>query len=143
METTFNGINLSSRFVGEKRAAFDDGKHYPPSEDRHHVITAEYNGTKIEFDFYPSEARPNMSEEVDLLVAFDCFLEDAQSGSMSLDDFAHEYYCGCDSISEILKVFKACQQAYYDFLELMTIGDYDFYDKYRELKDLLEEEGVA
>lgn len=142
METTFKGINLSSRFVGEKKALFDDGK-YPPSEDRHHVVTAEYNGTEIEFDFYPSIAHPSIDTEKKLLEAFWCFMSDADSGSMSLDDFADAFYGGTGKVSQIVATHKACQKEYYDFLELMGIGDSDFYDKYSELMEALEEEGVA
>ena len=143
METNFKGLNLSSRFEGEKRAIFDDGKHYPPSEDRHHVITVEYNGNEAEFDYYPSIAHPSIDTEKELLEAFRCFLSDAECGSMSLDDFANELYGGEGKISQIIKTHEACQKSYYDFLELMCIGDSDFYDKYSELMEALEEEGVA
>lgn len=142
METEFKGLNLSSRFEGEKNAIWDDGK-YPQTMDRHHVVTVEYDGNKIEFDYYPSIANPSINTEKELLEAFRCFLSDADSGSMSLDDFANEFYGGTGKVSQIVATHKACQKSYYDFLELMGIGDSDFYDKYSELMEALEEEGVA
>lgn len=141
METTFNGINLSSRFVGEKRAAFDDGKHYPPSEDRHHVITAELDGREIQFDYYPSIANPSVNTEKELLWAFWCFILDAEYGEMELDDYAEEM--GGGKISQILASYKLCEAAHEKFLYLFKIDKADFYDKKQEMLDLLEEEGVA
>jgi len=57
----------------------------------------------------------------DKIHAFWCFVSDAQSATLSIDDFSSEF--GYEKVSECLKVYNACQRQLVKYQSLGINGD--------------------
>ena len=136
METTFKNLKIKSEFQGGKAAPWNNNS--LPTNYNHHVITVTNmdDDTSASFDFWASQMRPEIQSENDLLGALDCFLSDAISGEMDLNEFYREFYYGTDDIEEATKTHKACQKAFEN--ALYVIGDTEtIYSMANEIRELV------
>lgn len=120
--TSFNynahEIVLRSTHVGEERPW--DGKHWKQSFNVNVKVTNLEDGdiNVTNFRFY----QPNkILLKNDLLHAFWCFVSDAQSATMDIDDFSSEF--GYTKISECLKIHRECQRQLEKYQTLRIPGD--------------------
>ena len=94
---------------------------------------------QIQFDFFGShndymKGKTELNEN-DLLNAFDCFLMDALSGSLSFEDFCGEF--GYDQDSRTAeRIHKACEEANDKLNDIVNDDIYDFTNEFKEINDL-------
>lgn len=140
MIAKIDNLTVRAQFIGTKSALFDDGS--KDTASRHHRITVknEVNGNEVAFDYYPSLMNPRVTSRDEILSALSCFIMDAYSGEMSLDDFTSEFGYNSNKfpVSQILEVYDACHDSYCK-LQYLFEDDNDSLDS---LKAMLEEEGL-
>ena len=120
MQTTinYNGIEITliGKYVG-KATPWDKTliKH-------EHIISVGIDDEHIEFEYYTNY---KMLDEDDLREAFYCFLSDGISyvESEDIDDFQNNF--GYTKVSECLKAYNECKEAYEKWSELTNIDIYD------------------
>lgn len=131
METTinYNGteITLSSEYVG---TACPWGKEYVK---QHHEVSVWVGDEHIEFDFYCNDYELG---EDGLREAFYYFLSDgiAYNNSMDMDDFQSEF--GYTKVSECIKAYNGCKDAYDKWTSLCDIDIYDICNWMQEKYEL-------
>lgn len=111
-----------------------DGPHY-----KHKVFVTDREVTKS-FYFYGSikdyEEGKDKLDRDDLLHAFGCFLDDAISGDMSIEDFTSEFGYEIDDFinGRIQRIHKACQKALEKINDfgIFTSEVYDIANTFRE-----------
>ena len=120
MQTTinYNGIEITliGKYVG-KATPWDKTliKH-------EHIISVGIDDKHIEFSFYGNNCE---LDEDELREAFYCFLSDGISydDSRDIDDFQDSF--GYTRVSECLKAYNGCKEAYEKWRELTDIDIYD------------------
>ena len=82
-------IEISSEFLGEKTSSW--------GSIHHNKVSVTVLGSTIRFDYWGSDAAPNISSKEDLLTAFSNFMSDAIAYEESYEDFCdtfgYEPYC--------------------------------------------------
>lgn len=130
MKITFKNFEVIATYTGSKPAPWGDRM----SENwNHHIITVKNteNGQHTGFDFWASIARPELSNEYDILNAFRCFVDDALSGDMSFSEFCNEF--GHDDDSRTAeRTWKACKRS---TVKLHRIYDGDLYELINSLEE--------
>ena len=119
MKTTinYNGIiiTLESEYVG--KATPWDEKYVKEQHNIKVTIDDEY----ISFNYFCN----NDLDEDDLILAFYCFLSDGITylDYQNIDDFQDAF--GYSKVSECLKVYNGCKEAYYKWSELTDIDIFE------------------
>ena len=119
MKTTinYNGIiiTLESEYVG--KATPWDEKYVKEQHNIKVTIDDEY----ISFNYFCN----NDLDEDDLILAFYCFLSDGITylDYQNIDDFQVAF--GYSKVSECLKVYNGCKEAYYKWSELTDIDIFE------------------
>lgn len=121
MTTTYNSFTVTANYTGSKPAQWGDGN----ENWNHHKITVKNKdtGRQASFDFWASITNPELRTQYDVLNAFYCFVSDAVSGLMDIDDFQSEF--GYEKDSECIKAYKGCQKA---AAQMERIYDGDLYN---------------
>ena len=106
MTTKWNDFEISNEYSGSKCASWDDD-----SYDRHNVIMVKNlkTGDKFSFDFWTSRAKPDITEESELVDALECYFTDASYGEYDFDDYCREI--GYDVPDGIYQSWKSCRNA--------------------------------
>ena len=103
MKTTFKNFRISSSDPVYASCPWDSRNH-----NRYNItVTNTDNGKRTRFPFYTSIAKPDITEEKELLEAFDCFISDCYSGFMDFREFCNEFGYDEDS-RKAFKVWRAC-----------------------------------
>lgn len=112
-EIILNGVH-----IGEERPW--DGKYWKQAFNINVKVTNLETGeiNVANFRFYQQE---KVLWTNDLRHAFWCFVSEAQSGTMDIDDFFSEF--GYTKISEGLKVYRGCQRQMEKYQTLQIPGD--------------------
>ena len=140
MITTWKNYEFTSHKHGNKTAPWD-------SRNTNSYLVYIYNtktGKRIQFDFWMSLAKPKMTSRGDLLNAVECFLSDAQAGTMDYSEFCHEF--GYDEWGEYGRnaksdrTWKACKRALEKFEAVFDEDIYDVCNEFREYMESKEEE---
>jgi hypothetical protein len=139
METVYKQLKITSEFVGEKLAFWDEAN---DSWTRHYVIYVEnkFTGYFLRFDYWTSKVRPKIELETELLEAFECFVADAVSGINSFSEFCSLFGYSNDSIKSH-RSWIMCKQSYVDLLKLLApevTDDNQIYSYGNELRSYIE-----
>lgn len=119
MNTTinYNGIiiTLESEYVG-KATPWDEK--YVKEQ---HNIKVTIDDKDISFNYFCN----NDLDEDDLILAFYCFLSDGITylDHQSIDDFQDAF--GYSKVSECLKAYNGCMEAYYKWMEFTDINIFE------------------
>lgn len=127
----FKNFRITATFKGDKKASWNNLNNW-----NNHIVTVYNTETKkrTSFDFWASLNKPQITESVEALEAFDCFVSDAIAGEMDFIEFCEEF--GYSSrLRETEKTWKACVDAH---KRLIRISDIDIYDLANELREHLE-----
>lgn len=131
METTinYNGteITLSSEYVG---TAFPWGKEYAKQQ---HEVSVWVGDVHTTFNYYCNDYELN---EDGLREAFYFFLSDgiAYNNAKDIDDFQSEF--GYTKVSECVKAYNGCKDAYDKWASLCDIDIYEITNWLQETYDL-------
>lgn len=131
MTHIFNNFKITSTRKESKPAPWDKGTEYVHT---HHWITITNTETHEHtgFDFWASNANPEIKTEYDIMNAFRAFVEDALSGTYTFPEFCNEF--GYDEDNRAAeKTWKSCRRAYEKFDRLTNGADvYEFLDTLEE-----------
>ena len=130
MTTKWNDFEISNEYSGSKCALWDND-----SYDRHNVITVKNlkTGDKFSFDYWTSRAKPDITEESELMDALDCYFTDASYGENDFDDYCREM--GYDVPDNIYQSWKACRNARRNVERCIGINWSDVADMIRDSLD--------
>jgi hypothetical protein len=127
-KATFKQFEVKASYKGTKKAEW--------SKDNfnNHMITVTNmeTGVKIRFEFWASIAKPEITEETEILNAFYCLVSDAIAGNDSFENFCSEF--GYDQDSRTAeKIYRKCKK---QLEKLQKIYDGDIYDLANELQEV-------
>lgn len=136
METNFGVLKIKSTFKGDKRAPWGDDR--LPENWNRHIVRVTKAGTKLAttFDFWGSQVDPEIQNELQLLNAFECFVNDAMSGMSGFEEFCADFGYDTDSRSAE-KTWKACRRALEKLRKFVFIDD-DIYELQRALAEEIQ-----
>lgn len=133
MKAQFEDFRVTATYTGLKRAPWSfDGQHQHENWNHHRVTV--YNSTtkkRVSFDFWASEACPELRGKYDVLNAFYCFVSDAISGDMGFDEFCREFGYDEDS-RRAEKIHKACQESMKKFKSICSDDIYELSNRLSE-----------
>lgn len=105
MRTNWNGYEIEAVFKGTKNSSWDND-----STDRHYRVTiTNSDDESISFNFWTSKAKPEITEEKDLIEAAECFFTDAEYGAPTFDEFCREVGYGMPK--GLYHTWKVCRKA--------------------------------
>ena len=110
-------IKLTSKYQG---VAYPWGEKY---QKNHYRVFITINGEKVQFEYYTNAVSPLKKDE--LINAFYCFLSDgiAYDNAKDMNDFQSEF--GYTKVSECMKAYNGCKDAYDKWASLCDINIYN------------------
>jgi hypothetical protein len=134
MKTTYKNLQIVSEFKGDKPANWG----VPRQNYNNHLIKVRNvdTGKRIQFEFWASIARPEITTESELLDAFGCLVSDSLAGKQDFEEFCSDFGYDTDS-RKAERIHKGCVKAT-DKVERL-IGDIDIYDFANELQTTINE----
>ena len=128
IKTTFKEFEIKATLKGDKKATWSDNNF------NNHMVKITNTETKMStsFEFWASIAKPEITEEAEVLNAFECFISDAISGENDYKEFCWELGYEEDS-RKARSTWRACQRA---CNKLKRIYDKDIYDLANELQEV-------
>jgi hypothetical protein len=109
-------FEIKSRFLGEDYPDWDKLNPHNKFSISVKNLLEQQQPLKISFIFWGSVEDwvkgKNKLNDLELIYAFECFLEDSLSymDNNNIDDFAKEY--GFESVGETIKAFDGCKKSY-------------------------------
>jgi hypothetical protein len=128
MKTTYKNFTISSQYIGNKPWPADEKNYH------NHKVTVLSGGKKTSFEYWGSIMYPEISNEIDLLNAFECFVMDALSAQNNFEDFCNEL--GYDVSRKAERVYKACEKS---LLKLERIYSGDVCGLANELRETIND----
>ena len=109
MKASWHEFKVNAIHKGEKAAGW--GSERIPENYNHHRVTVvnQETGKRTSFDYWTSQAHPDMRDAKDALLAFMAFVDDAISGHYDFDEFCREL--GYEKPSEAYKAWRGCVRA--------------------------------
>jgi isopropylmalate/homocitrate/citramalate synthase len=128
ISTTFKQFEIKASYKGDKKWN-DDTNNW-----NNHMIKVTNTETKqsIAFEFWSSIVKPEITEEKEVLFAFECLILDSIAGDKYFEDFCSEFGYDTDS-RKAEKIHKKCIK---QLEKLKKIYDGDIYELVNELQEV-------
>ena len=134
MKATWNEFKVSAVYKGDKAAGWATDR--MPENYNRHIVTVKntLTGKVTRFDYWTSQAQPDMRDAKDALLAFMAFVEDAVAADQNknIDEFSREF--GYKKISEAYQAWHGCNRALAKVKRI--IGDRDLYEFANSLREV-------
>lgn len=126
----FKQFKVKATYKGDKAASWSEDNY------NNHLVTVTNteNKQRCTFEYWASQARPEIKTERDVLSAFECFMNDVVSGKNSFEEFCSEFGYDEDSRSAE-KTWKACKKS---AEKLEKIYDGDVYELANDVREACE-----
>lgn len=130
MKTKYKNLTISSKFLGNKNWHEMDNDKYPNYNN--HIIYIYNTDTKkrCSFEFWNSIVGGEITDEMELLEAFNCFVSDARIGEDSYEDFIHEF--GYEDDKSAKSIYKLCCKSLEQFDRVVGLDVCDVLNDLRE-----------
>jgi len=124
----FKQFEIKASYKGTKKAEWSSNNF------NNHMITITNTETneKITFEFWASIAKPELTEEYDILNAFYCFVSDAVGATETFENFCSNFGYDTDSRTAE-KIYRKCKK---QLEKLQKIYNSDIYELANELQEI-------
>ena len=134
MKATWNEFEVSAVYKGDKASGWKTDQ--MPENYNRHIVTVKntLTGKLTRFDYWTSQAQPDMRDAKDALLAFMAFVDDALAAEQheDIDKFSREF--GYEKVSEAYRAWHGCVRAL-DKLRRIA-GQRNLYDLANTLREV-------
>ena len=130
MKTKYKNLTISSKFLGNKNWNHNDNGKY--DNYNNHIVYIYNTDTKkrCSFEFWNSIVGGEITDERELLDAFNCFVSDAHIGEDSYENFITEF--GYEDGKFAKDVYKLCCKSLEQFDRVVGLDICDVLNDLRE-----------
>ena len=107
-KATFKNYKISAKYKGDK--LWPSGGRYENWNNHLVTVTNTDTGKRTQFDFWTSIMQPHMETESDILLAFECFLNDAIDYIQAEDEWEFYEEFGYEPSKKAHEIWLACKR---------------------------------
>ena len=134
MKAIWNEFEVSAVYKGDKAAGWQTER--IPENYNRHIVTVKntLTGKLTRFDYWTSQAQPDMQDAKDALLAFMAFVDDALAAAehQNIDEFSREF--GYEKVSEAYRAWHGCNRALAKVKRI--VGNRDLYELANSLREV-------